>query len=124
MSGPMAAGAPPGYGGLRRPSEPFYVPRHLSVPDSARAPCRARLPCRWVLHPSKDFGGLVLNGFVRTTKLGMQALKAVYAEEYAPILAWVPALRRRHKWLLQELFRPPLTLTHGDAHIENVFFHR
>lgn len=80
-------------------------------------------PLEWVLHPSKDFGGLVLNGFVRTTKLGMQALKAVYAEEYAPILAWVPALRRRHKWLLQELFRPPLTLTHGDAHIENVFFH-
>ena len=26
-------------------------------------------------------------------------------------------------YILQELFRPPLTLTHGDAHIENVFFH-
>ena len=42
------------------------------------------------------------------------------APVYAPILAWVPQLRRRHKYILAELFKPPLTLTHGDAHIENV----
>ena len=41
---------------------------------------------------------------------------------YEPILKWIPQIRHRHKYILQELFRPPLTLTHGDAHIENLFF--
>jgi len=79
-------------------------------------------PLEWALHPAKDFGGLVLNAFVRTTKVGMAALGRVYGDVYAPILAWMPTILHRHKYILQELFKPPLTLCHGDAHIENVFY--
>jgi len=79
-------------------------------------------PLDWLLHPSKDFGGILLNGFVRVTKVGLAALSKCYGQTYAPILKWLPVLRRRHKYILRELFRPPLTMCHGDAHIENAFF--
>ena len=79
-------------------------------------------PLEWCLHPVTDFGGLVLNGFVRTTKLGLAALGKVYGDTYKPILDWIPQIHHRHKFILEELFKPPLTLTHGDAHIENIFF--
>jgi thiamine kinase-like enzyme len=65
----------------------------------------------------------VLNGFVHNTKVGMQALGKVYGDVYAPIVEWMPKLRRRHRYIIQQLFKPPLTMAHGDAHIENVFFH-
>ena len=81
-----------------------------------------KAPLDWVLHPSQDFGGLMLNGFLRTTKVGISCLSKVYGEVYEPIVAMMPQLRRRHKYILETLFAPPLTLTHGDAHIENVFY--
>ena len=62
----------------------------------------------------------MLNAFVRTTKVGMAALGRVYGDVYAPILAWMPTILHRHKYILQELFKPPLTLCHGDAHIGKV----
>ena len=79
-------------------------------------------PLDWVLHPSKDFGGLVLRGFMRTAKLGLPALVKCYPDTYAPLRSWLPHLRRRHRFIVQECLKPPLTLTHGDAHIENAFF--
>ena len=33
-----------------------------------------------VLHPVQDYGGVILNGFVMTTKLGMAAFKKCYPE--------------------------------------------
>ena len=41
---------------------------------------------------------------------------------YAPILDWLPHIRRRHRFILDELLRPPLTLCHGDVHLDNLFF--
>ena len=64
----------------------------------------------------------MLNGFVHTVKTGFNALAKIYPETCAPIAGWLPTLRRRHKYIMSELFKPPLTLCHGDAHLENVFF--
>ena len=85
--------------------------------DHPKAP-----PLDWLLHPTQDYGGLLLNGFMHATKVGLAAMGKCYPEQYKPILAWQPILKRRHKYILNELMRPPLTLTHGDAHIENVFY--
>ena len=79
-------------------------------------------PLDWLTHPTGDYHGLLLNGFVRVTKLGLASMAKVYKKEYEPVVAWSKTLRRRHKYILQELFRPPLTMIHGDAHIENVFY--
>ena len=37
------------------------------------------------------------------------------------MLAWLPHIRRRHRYILDTLFAPPLTLCHGDAHIQNTY---
>jgi len=79
-------------------------------------------PLQWVTHPAKDLGGLVLRGFMRMAKLGLPALIECYAEIYEPIKCWQKTLRNRHRFIVNECLRPPLTLTHGDAHIENAFF--
>ena len=79
-------------------------------------------PLDWVTHPSSDLCGLVLRAFMRTAKLGLPALVKLFPQTYAPIASWLPALRRRHRFIVSECLRPPLTLTHGDAHIENAFF--
>ena len=60
---------------------------------------------------------------LHATHTGMAALNKVYHQAYAPIAAWMPKLRKYHKYIMSELFKPPLTMCHGDAHIENVFFH-
>ena len=31
-------------------------------------------PLDWLLHPTQDFAGLLLNGFVRVTKVGLAAM--------------------------------------------------
>lgn len=79
-------------------------------------------PLEWVTHPTKDFFGLLYNGFVLTTKIGLKALQRTYSDAYAPVLAWLPEIKRRHRYILSELFRPPLTLCHGDFHLDNLFF--
>ncbi|KAL1522344.1 hypothetical protein AB1Y20_017336 [Prymnesium parvum] len=79
-------------------------------------------PLDWVLHPAKDFGGLALRVFMRTAKLGLPALVKCFPAVCQLLLSWMPVLRKRHRFIVQECFRPPLTLTHGDAHIENAFF--
>jgi len=46
-----------------------------------------------------------------------------FGEQYAKFLATVrPVARRRRNAMVRELFRHPLTLCHGDAHLENIFF--
>jgi hypothetical protein len=79
-------------------------------------------PLGWALHPSRDLGGLVLRGFMQMAKTGLPALAECYPAAFAPIASWLPLLRRRHRWIVRECLRPPVTLTHGDAHIENAFF--
>jgi hypothetical protein len=44
------------------------------------------------------------------------------AQVYAPVLAWAPLLKRRHRYLVRRLFTPPLTVCHGDVHLDNIFF--
>ena len=31
-------------------------------------------------------------------------------------------LKRRHRYLVRRLFTPPLTVCHGDVHLDNIFF--
>tara|TARA_B110001452_G_scaffold228595_1_gene204112 strand:- start:649 stop:1836 length:1188 start_codon:yes stop_codon:yes gene_type:complete len=45
-----------------------------------------------------------------------------FPEMFAPILAWAPLIKRRHNYLVKRLFTPPLTLCHGDVHLDNIFF--
>jgi thiamine kinase-like enzyme len=33
-----------------------------------------------------------------------------------------PIIRRRRLAVVREMFRPPLTMVHGDCHLENIFF--
>ena len=70
----------------------------------------------------KDFHRTQWRGFMQMAKNGLPGLVKCYPETFAPIKSWLPLLRRRHKWIVTECLRPPLTLTHGDAHIENAFF--
>ena len=79
-------------------------------------------PLQWCTHPSKDMGGLILRGFMHGAKTGLPALKECYPDTYKPLHSWLPLLKRRHRFIVTECLREPLTLTHGDAHIENAFF--
>ena len=49
-------------------------------------------------------------------------LSLALAQVYAPVLAWAPLLKRRHRYLVRRLFTPPLTVCHGDVHLDNIFF--
>ena len=82
-----------------------------------------KAPLDWLVHPTQDLGGLLLRAMLRATHTGMASLSRIYADVYAPIAAWMPQLRRYHQYIQRELFKPPLTMCHGDAHIENVFYH-
>jgi hypothetical protein len=81
-----------------------------------------KAPLKWATHPRDDLFGLVLRGFMHTAKSGLPLLMKCYPETYAAIRSWLPQLKRRHRFIVNECLRGPLTLTHGDAHIENVFF--
>ena len=107
--------------------------------DTNRTP-----PLDWVSHP--DCGGGAFPRlprsvshtlFVMVFKHGIKALphcfsdKAPYGgegvpkfgEQYALFLSKIrPVARRRRHSIVNMLFRHPLTLTHGDAHLENIFF--
>ena len=46
-----------------------------------------------------------------------------FGAEYRELLHKLrPAIRRKRAAVARELVRPPLTLCHGDAHLENIFF--
>jgi len=96
-------------------------------------------PLKWVCDPKFGGGALPrapaavgLRAWALAIKAGMKALPycfdrkkpgPVLGEEYRQLYAklCVP-LRRRRISVVRELFRPPLTLVHGDAHVENIFF--
>mmetsp|Transcript_30928 Transcript_30928/g.82010 ORF Transcript_30928/g.82010 Transcript_30928/m.82010 type:complete len:544 (+) Transcript_30928:100-1731(+) len=93
----------------------------------------------WSISP-KHLGGVmptlpstfVTTGWVLELKLGFKALPHLYSsnsaavkfgEEYREFVEAVrPAIRRRRLAVVRELFRQPLTLIHGDTHLENIFF--
>jgi len=74
----------------------------------------------------------VSTGWILELKTGFKALPYLYSskiaavkfgEEYREFIAEVrPRIRRRRAAVVRELFRPPLTLVHGDTHLENIFF--
>ncbi len=79
-------------------------------------------PLDWPLDPLADFGGQVMKAYAYITTTGLDALATFWADEFAPILAWRPLIKSRLRYIHAELFRRPLTLCHGDLHLENVFF--
>ena len=72
--------------------------------------------------PGTDHFGLMKNALIFSVKRGMPALEQVFPEHYGPVLAWKKVIRSRLKWLVSEFYRPPLTLCHGDVHLDNIFF--
>jgi len=101
-----------------------------------------KAPLDFAFHPSRGGGPLppltpriALTAFALTIKAGLKALPHCYLElphmigapkfgsEFRELLATLlPCIRRRRHAVARELVRPPLTLCHGDAHLENVFF--
>uniref|UniRef100_A0A7S4HEQ4 CHK kinase-like domain-containing protein n=1 Tax=Prymnesium polylepis TaxID=72548 RepID=A0A7S4HEQ4_9EUKA len=79
-------------------------------------------PLEWAPHPS-DFAGAVGHVWRYLERAGLKALPACFGETYAPILDWAPLVLRRQRKIFRELFAEPLTLCHGDAHLDNIFFH-
>lgn len=79
-------------------------------------------PIEWVSRPGTDHFGLMKNALIFSVKRGMPALEQVFPEHYGPVLAWKKVIRSRLKWLVSEFYRPPLTLCHGDVHLDNIFF--
>ena len=72
---------------------------------------------------------------VMIIKTGLKALPHLYMDtkgmagappfgmEFRELLSQLrPAIRRKRLAVARELVRPPLTLCHGDAHPENIFF--
>ena len=98
----------------------------------------------WSAHPDCAGGGALPRmpkamahmGWALIFKNGIKALphcfsdnEPIYAgapkfgQEYALFISKVrPVARRRRRSIVRELFRHPLTLCHGDAHLENIFF--
>jgi len=81
-----------------------------------------RPPVEWVASPAQDNLGIQLNALIFAAKAGTPAIRRCFGEVYAPVLAWGPLIKRRHRYLVRRLFEPPLTVCHGDVHLDNVFF--
>lgn len=79
-------------------------------------------PLDWAPHP-KDYGGAVGTVWRFLERAGLRALPQCFGEEYWQVLQWAPAVRSRQKQIFRRLFAEPLTLCHGDAHLDNIFFH-
>ena len=81
-----------------------------------------RPPLEWVSHPARDNFGVQLHAFIYAAKRGTPAIRRCFGETYAPVLAWMPEISTRHGFLVRRLFEPPLTVCHGDVHLDNLFF--
>ena len=79
-------------------------------------------PVEWVGAPASDNFGVQLNAFIFAAKAGTPAIRRCFGEAYAPLLAWAKLIQRRHRYLVRRLFEPPLTVCHGDVHLDNIFF--
>ena len=64
--------------------------------------------------------GVPAIGFVSYSSL--DALGKCFGDVYAPVLAWKSLLKGKHRSIVRRMFRPPLTLTHADVHLDNIFF--
>ena len=79
-------------------------------------------PLKWVSAPGTDNMGLFKNALIFSAKKGFPALEACWGEAYAPVLAMKPVIMQKLKWFVREVYKPPLTLCHGDVHMDNIFF--
>ena len=77
----------------------------------------------WAPNPRSDYNGLVFYAYTYATRRGWRALaRGPFRHTYALVLAWARRLRAHHRHLYRRLFRKPLTLCHGDVHLDNIFF--
>jgi len=92
---------------------------------------------KWI-HPTLSTCGLGPNFVTLIAKQGVKLLPklasemkhadgtnvATFGKEFAFIVnEWHPRLVGHFRYIVRQLLRPPLTLIHGDCHLENVFFH-
>jgi hypothetical protein len=94
-------------------------------------------PLQWAFHPLTSLGGLGRNAVPLLTKQALSLLPKLASDEtypdgtpvpklgaeYSFLLGWKKQLKGRLRYLTKQLLRPPLTLCHCDAHLENIFFH-
>lgn len=83
---------------------------------------RKTKPLEWTPHP-KDYGGAARHVWRYLTRRGFKHLPECFGDVFRPVLAWKKAAMRNHDWIYRQLHRHPLTLCHGDVHLDNIFFH-
>ncbi len=71
---------------------------------------------------ARDYGGIVVPLVALFSRKCFAPLARCFGEVYGPVLAWKPLLKGRHKRLVRMMVEAPLTLTHGDVHLDNIFF--
>ncbi|KAL1518991.1 hypothetical protein AB1Y20_003260 [Prymnesium parvum] len=79
-------------------------------------------PLDWVPHP-KDYGGAARHVWKLLIRRGFKHLPACFGEVYQPVFSWRRAVLKHHDHIYRLLHQHPLTLCHGDVHLDNVFFH-
>lgn len=92
---------------------------------------------KWV-HPLLSSHGLGPNVIPFLAKQGFRCLPKLTAPMTHPdgtpvaslgaefdfiLKEWLPLLKGRFRHVMRQCLRPPLTLVHGDCHLENIFFH-
>ena len=78
-------------------------------------------PLEWAPHPN-DYAGAGGHVWRYLERAGLKALPACFGDDYAQVLEWAPLVLRRQRSIFRRLFAKPLTLCHGDAHLDNIFF--
>lgn len=78
-------------------------------------------PVEYVPSP-RDLFGIAVPAIGLISKTSFEALRTCFGDVYDPILAWRDQLKGKHKNLVRMMFEAPLTLTHGDVHLDNIFF--
>mmetsp|Transcript_39169 Transcript_39169/g.117249 ORF Transcript_39169/g.117249 Transcript_39169/m.117249 type:complete len:483 (+) Transcript_39169:75-1523(+) len=79
-------------------------------------------PLTWVSAPGTDHMGLFKNALIFSVNKGFPALERCWGDTYKPVLAMKPVIMQKLKWFVREVYKPPLTLCHGDVHLDNIFF--
>ena len=78
-------------------------------------------PIEYIPSP-RDMCGIAVPAIGFVSSSSFSALASCFGDTYAPILSWRNQLRGKHKALVRMMFEAPLTLTHGDVHLDNIFF--
>jgi len=79
-------------------------------------------PLEWVSSPGRDYFGIMKNALIFAVKKGFPALKTAWGDAYDPVLQMKPLIMQKLKWYMGAVFADPLTLCHGDVHLDNIFF--